>query len=253
MKTSISLAYHDVFNESTAESGFQNLSAIKYKISSNYFEDHIKSIAIHCDKEHINKEKIILTFDDGGKSSITIIAPLLELNGFKGYFFIPTQFINHSGYLTDQDILELDHRGHFLGVHSHSHPPNISALDFGQIKYEWEQSIMILHNILNKNILYASVPNGYYSRDSLLILSENGVKVIFTSKPSTNYTIENGVKVIGRFPVTSGVKTKEILQFLTPYSIQRLKLLMKWHLLNIAKKILGKSYSKFQNLIIKIF
>jgi len=161
-KKLVFLMYHDVFDSSFSESGFQNVSAIKYKISRHSFEEQIKEIATYCNSRSISSNDVFFTFDDGGKSFFTFIGPILEKFGFRGYFFISTMFIGQPGFLTDQEIVELDRRGHFIGVHSHSHPPNISSLGFDQIKYEWQQSLLILNKILNKNVRYASIPGGFF-------------------------------------------------------------------------------------------
>lgn len=242
--------YHDVFDNSFIESGFQNIGAIKYKIYRQPFEEQIKTITTYCEEMLIDKENVFLTFDDGGKSFFTIIAPVLEKCGFKGYFFITTQFINTTGFLTSQEIIELDRRGHFIGVHSHTHPQNISALGLDQIKYEWEQSLITLDRILNKKVSYASIPGGFYSNDSLSVLKNIGVKVIFTSKPSSSYALQNGVKVIGRYSVTREMKTEDVLNLMKPYSINKLKQWIKWRILKLAKKILGKFYFKIQTSIL---
>jgi peptidoglycan/xylan/chitin deacetylase (PgdA/CDA1 family) len=241
--------YHDVFDYSSTESGFQNVGAIKYKLSKQSFEEQIKTIAGYCEEQLINKEDIYLTFDDGGESFLTIIAPVLERYGLKGFFFISTQFIGHAGFLSAQEIIELDKRGHFIGVHSHSHPQNISLLDLDEIKYEWCHSLNILKGIISKSVQYASIPNGFFSKDSLLILRECGVKIIFSSEPKSSYKDHNGLKLIGRYTVTREMKTKDVLKLLKPYSFIKMKQFIKWRILKLVKIILGKFYFNIRTLI----
>lgn len=250
MNKLISLMYHDVYDVSVTESGFQNIGALIYKTSKLTFEDQLKSIARYCDEKLINKENIYLTFDDGGKSFLSIIAPTIEKYGFRGYFFITTRLINSLGFLTTEDIIELDQRGHFIGTHSHSHPKNISALTYTELESEWVESVKILEGILMKSIKHASIPGGFYSNDSLVALKNIGIKVIFTSKPSTSYAIQNGIKVFGRHPITSEMKTKDVMNLLKPYSIIRIKQLTKWRILQFAKRYLGRLYFTIQNIIL---
>lgn len=248
----VSLMYHDIFEQSVTESGFQNISALTYKISRESFEGQIKEISDYCVRHSIEKKDLCFSFDDGGKSFLTLIAPLLENYGFKGYFFITTKFINTSGFLTTADIVELDQRGHYIGTHSHSHPQNIASLDFNQIKDEWEQSLNILNEILNKKVLYASVPGGFFSMDTFSILKEKGVKLIFTSTPSSVTKVIDNVSLVGRYAVVSGMKTEEVVRLIKPYSLVRLKMWVKWQVLKFLKKILGKFYFNLQTFILNL-
>ena len=228
MNTVVALMYHDVFNLSVTESGFQNIGAIKYKISRQSFEDQIKTISNYCEKQQINKESICLTFDDGGISFLTIIAPILEKYGFKGYFFISTKLINAFGFLTAKNIVELDVRGHIIGTHSHSHPKNISELSYWQIKSEWVESTVILKAILKKSIEHASIPGGFFSSASEKALFSIGVNVIFTSNPTSSIKFVNSKMIIGRYCITQGMASEVIVNLLKPFSLSRIMFSLRW-------------------------
>jgi len=251
MTKMISLMYHDVYSLSATESGFQNDGAIKYKISKKIFKEHIEQISIYCVNHFIEKKNILLTFDDGGNSFLTVIAPILEMYGFRGYFFITTKLINTPGFLTSEAIKQLDIRGHVIGTHSHTHPINISTLSDQGIEYEWVASLQILKDILKKSVEYASIPGGFFSSFSAKVLFSKGVNVIFTSNPSTSIKFEDTKMIIGRYSVTQGMTSREVLDILRPFSMIRIKLAIYWNMLNIAKLILGKNYFKLRNKLIK--
>ena len=86
--------YHDVYDKKKAESGFQNQEALVYKINVIDFENQVKKISSFKEKYDIR-----FTFDDGGSSFYTLIAPILEKYNFKGYYFISSDFINKKGFL----------------------------------------------------------------------------------------------------------------------------------------------------------
>jgi peptidoglycan/xylan/chitin deacetylase (PgdA/CDA1 family) len=242
MKGILSLMYHDVLDNNFKISGFQNPEAIKYKIQKENFEEQIGAISRKIETNHLKRDKIFLTFDDGGNSFTNIIAPILEKYGLKGYFFITTKFINEDGFISEKDIIELDKRGHFIGIHSHSHPANISLLQPEHLKFEWEQSLKILNKILRKDILYASIPGGFFSKSSLSVLSENGIKFIFTSDPKLEIKEAMGVKIIGRFPITKNIGNHQINSLMRPYSFLKIKKIARWNALKFIKKILGRHY-----------
>lgn len=251
MKKLITLMYHDVFNESVTESGFQNIGAIKYKVPRYSFEKQVKMIELYTKIHSINKEDIYLTFDDGGKSFITVIAPILERCGFKGYFFITTNLINTPGFLTAEDIAELDQRGHTIGTHSHTHPKNISVLSGREIKHEWMESMNILKDILQKNVNCASIPGGFFSRDSEEALFSIGINIIFTSNPCSSIKVVDTKTIIGRYSVTQEMTFKDFANLLKPYSMNRIKQSVKWNFLKISKLILGENYFLLRNNLIR--
>lgn len=245
---SFSLMYHDVLDHKLQKSGFQNTEAYKYKIEKQKFEEQIDIVARNIEKRKLEKNNLFLTFDDGGISFIDIIAPVLEKYGLKGYFFITTSYINENGFISKDGIIELDRRGHFIGIHSHTHPPNISLLKKDQLRAEWEQSLEILKGILSKDILYASIPNGFFSDLSLSILSEKGIQFVFTSEPKNLITEENGVKIIGRYVITKNTKKDEVERLMQSFSIIKFKKIILWKVLGIIKRTMGKNYFRVRQL-----
>src|SRR5262249_13734451 len=138
-------------------SGFPSAGARTYKLQHEEFRRHLYAIA------HANPE-VLLTFDDGGVSFYETIAPLLEEHGWRGYFFIATNWIGSGGFLSANQIRALRKRGHLIGTHSCSHPERMSHCPFDQILSEWTESARKLDDILGESIDGGSVPGGYYSR-----------------------------------------------------------------------------------------
>jgi len=245
---SFSLMYHDVLDHELQKSGFQNTEAHKYKIEKQKFEDQIDIVAKNIAKSKLKKNNLFLTFDDGGISFIDIIAPVLEKYGLKGYFFITTSYINENGFLSKDGIVELDRRGHFIGIHSHTHPENISLLKKDQLRAEWEQSLEVLKGILRKDILYASIPGGFFSDLSLTILRERGIQFIFTSEPKNLIREKNGVQIIGRYAITKNTKNDEVEKLMQSFSIMKFKKIIFWKTLEVVKRLLGRDYFRIRQL-----
>jgi peptidoglycan/xylan/chitin deacetylase (PgdA/CDA1 family) len=59
---------------------------------------------------------LLFTFDDGGVSFLDLIAPALERHGWRGLFFIATNWIGSPGFLKASQIAELRQRGHHIGT-----------------------------------------------------------------------------------------------------------------------------------------
>ena len=54
--------------------------------------------------EAVNRDSVFLTVDDGRISTFTCIAPELEKLGWRGHFFVTTDWIRHPGFLTPEQI-----------------------------------------------------------------------------------------------------------------------------------------------------
>jgi len=246
------LMYHDVYDTSIDESGFQTPSAEHYKVQIKEFTKQIRTISEYCELKNISKEKVLLTFDDGGSSFYSVIAPILLKYGFKGYFFITTSFIDTKRFLSTAEIISLHEKGHFIGTHSHTHPARLNNLPLDALEDEWSHSIKMLENILHTKIRYASIPGGSYSRTVGHILEAIGIKYIFTSKPTTKIQyLSSNCKVIGRFAIINTTTISEVINLFIPVSFIRFKQTMKWNLLAILKSLLGDNYLNIRKYILK--
>jgi peptidoglycan/xylan/chitin deacetylase (PgdA/CDA1 family) len=233
--------YHDVYYDMPIESGFQNKTAKKYKISSQKFEEHVAAIDCYLRKKKISKSFVDFTFDDGGESFLTIIAPILEKYGFWGKFYISTNFIGTKGFLNTEQIIELHTRGHIIGSHSHTHPEKMSILDRNNLNNEWEYSQSILHNILGYMPQWASIPNGFSSKSIIRAMVSHGITKIDTSATTTHQSRIGAIIVRGRYAITENMSTDQVLAIVSS-PLYRLKLAIRWYVLAIAKAILGNAY-----------
>ena len=243
------LMYHDIITATLYESGFDTPGANFYKISMSVFETHLDSIRTLIREQRIDKEEIVFTFDDGGVSAYTYIAPLLEKYGFNGHFFVVTDKIGCSGFMTEEQLKELENRNHVIGSHSASHPSKLDELPFEFRLKEWKTSIDRLESILSHPVKEISIPNGYFSCDDVAPLHMLGVKVIFTSKYG-EFLHGNDTIVCGRYAITSGTTAEAITKFLSNGYYRRLYQLRQTFLLAL-KRILGKKYIELKKIIRK--
>ena len=244
----INLMYHDVYEASPHESGFQNESAFRYKIESTTFERHIKIVESAIKEGFWKKGEVVFTFDDGGVSAYTVVAPLLEKHGYKGVFFISTKYIGTPGFLNETQIKELKSRGHIVGSHSHTHPANITEKGV-DLKQEWLESKAILESLVGE-VDTCSIPNGYQSDDVLKSISSCGYKQVYTSRPSTAERMYKDLLVYGRYGIHD-VTTDNDLKRILKSKAYRTKLSSRWFVLTLAKRILGNKYHNVKQNLLK--
>lgn len=247
----IVLMYHDVYRQTDTASGFNTPSASFYKVSAEKFEEQVRFIHHYCQQNNLPLNHIEFTFDDGGESFYSIIAPILEKYGYKGVFFVSTKYIDSPCFLTKAQINELCLRGHVIASHSHSHPKNMSKLSMDELMDEWGKSIQTLENITQVRIEVASIPSGFSSRNVFKSASQSDIKVLYTSVPTTKSIYRCNITTIGRYAVHSDTTLNDISRLISNSSYRNL-ILIKYRLLWIVKKCLGGNYDRIKNLVISI-
>ncbi len=259
-----SLLYHDVVeNDHFEDSGFDSPDANIYKLEKEEFalqlemlHDSYPSLVTRLPEgQNLTKEpphRVLFTFDDGGKSAINHVADLLEKYGWTGYFFITTDRIGEKGFLSEDDIRELDKRGHEIGSHSHTHPDNISSLSDEEIEEEWEKSCSILHDVLGKELICASVPGGFYSNKVRKLASKAGILYLFTSEPNKLIKQEDNIFLIGRYAINNTTKNSLVVD-LASRTISRHQVFQVafWNFKKVLKWVLGDMYIKLRKLLLK--
>ena len=207
-RQALTLLYHDVVpGEDRSVSGFSGSDADLYKHSAAEFGRHIAAIASlrrpvlqvqDLDTHRPLRTPLLLTFDDGGRGAL-LAAKMIEAQGWRGHFFIATDRIGTPGFLSAEDIRELDRRGHIIGSHSATHPLRMAVLSPASILEEWRRSLSALAEILGKPLNAASVPTGSFSQQVAEAAGKAGIRYLFTSEPTPHRSSFRGVAIFGRY------------------------------------------------------
>ena len=249
----ISLMYHDVVERGAHQaSGFGSADAALYKIEPDQFELHlaaINNVVSNCPiliTDLLAAKKVpatpwMITFDDGGVSSYTPIANRLEALGWRAHFFITTDYIGTSGFMTRDQIRELRARGHVIGSHSCSHPLRFAARPWKELKREWSESIYTLSSLLGEPVCIASIPGGQYSRRVAEAAAAEGIKALFTSEPTTGSSEIEGCLVLGRYAIQRWMLPAVAAGMASGQFAPRFKQRLWWEIKKISK-ILGGDY-----------
>ena len=241
--------YHDVFCRDINESGFERERDLPYKMKVDTFEDHVKNISEYCATEGLSKDNIVFTFDDGGKSFYSVVAPILEKYGYKGLFFISTKYIGTDTFLNEAEIISLHKRGHIIGSHAHTHE-HLYTLSDKQLEEEWKRSTKILRCIIGEKVRYASIPNGDTSNRVICNAQKYGIEYVYTSEPTTKVCDWNGVNVLGRYVLMGNSSTDYVMSIIKSKKT-RAFLICKRTVLKMIKSVLGQYYVKLKNMLIR--
>lgn len=251
----VALEYHDVV-ESPAwdQSGFTGAGANSYKVSTRDFEEHLRALAdivvadsrgildLLADDTTQPRPHVIFTFDDGGVTAFTEIAPRLERHGRRGHFFIATDRIGTPGFLTAHQLCVLRDRGHIVGTHSCSHPLRMSDLSNDELEREWRGSVAALSEILGEPVTVGSLPGGALSEAVAQTAAAAGLKILFTSEPVVSTWAAGECTLIGRYTVRQTTSTPMVLAAAMGARLPWILQWTRWNALKVTKAAAGPSY-----------
>jgi peptidoglycan/xylan/chitin deacetylase (PgdA/CDA1 family) len=250
----VTLAYHDVvFAGRTEDSGFRGPAAAPYKVERELFLRHLEAIASRTCRPATTAEvltaaagpdrPLLLTFDDGGTSAM-MTAELLEQRGWRAHFFVPTDLIGTSGFVTRNDIAALADRGHIIGSHSCSHPPRMWTMSLEALVDEWRRSSDVLGMVVGRPVDVAAVPGGFYSSRVARAASQAGIRVLFTSEPVRRMASIDDCLVLGRFRMLRTTPADEAAALSTGRSGPAVRQWVEWQLKKAAKVVVGRAYER---------
>jgi peptidoglycan/xylan/chitin deacetylase (PgdA/CDA1 family) len=256
----ISLIYHDAIEGGANESsGFNWPDAALYKLEVGVFDEHLQAIARVCERPAVisdilsaglsptsSPRKWMITFDDGGVSAYTHIAERLEELGWRGHFFIATDYIGAKGFMDRAQIRELRRRGHAIGSHSCSHPLRMASCGLRQIEREWSVSVALLSDLLGERVDLASIPGGQYSRRVAEAAAQAGIRSLFTSEPTIRRRQIAGCLTLGRYAIQRWTSPRTAAAIASGKVVPRARQALLWLAKKMAKAAWGERYLKFR-------
>jgi peptidoglycan/xylan/chitin deacetylase (PgdA/CDA1 family) len=251
----IAIMYHDIVESGGGEaSGFSGAVAAVYKVERARFDEHLEALAAvsrrkpvtvrAMDEIEARGSGLFITFDDGGRSAYTHAASALERHGWRGHFFVATNYIDAPAFLSTKELRELHDRGHVVGSHSASHPLQMAWLSWDDILREWRTSIQRLSEVLRQRVCFASVPGGHFSKAVARAASEAGIKILFTSEPTTKVYRVDQCTIVGRYTIHRSTPSYVVASVASGNAMPRIKQLLLWNTKKIAKALGGRGYLK---------
>lgn len=119
-----------------------------------------------------NRNKCLITFDDGLQDVYRVVYPELTKRGIPLLMFVITDFLDTEGYITTEELLEMAENPLVtIGSHGLSHEL-FKNLDLNNKRRELLESKEILERLLHKPVKYFAYSHGQYDDSTLDILSE---------------------------------------------------------------------------------
>jgi peptidoglycan/xylan/chitin deacetylase (PgdA/CDA1 family) len=240
----VSLVYHDVAPPHRRDTvGFPGPVSGAYKLDPDRFCRHLDAVAATGVRIGLYREgpQALLTFDDGGASSLWI-AGELERRGWRGAFFVVTARIGTPGFIDAEGVRELVARGHEVGSHSHSHPSYMARRDERFLAEEWRTSREVLREVLGAWPGAAAVPGGSVSRPVIEQAAQAGYERLFTSTPQVRVRRHAGAVVLGRYTIWATDSPRLTAALVERRPAPRARRWLAWQVKSAAKRVSPRVY-----------
>jgi peptidoglycan/xylan/chitin deacetylase (PgdA/CDA1 family) len=147
--------------------------------------------------------RVVITFDDGCETDLTVAAPILRQADFRATFYITIGHLGRPGYLVPQQVRELSDAGFDIGSHSMTHP-YLSDLDDSELHREIVLSKIQLEEMIGRPVLDFSCPGGRWNSRVAAIARQAGYRSITTSRVAANRPTSDPFQ-LARIPVMRGM------------------------------------------------
>lgn len=238
-----SIIYHDVVERHSDDSGFAGAAAARYKYFRDEFDSQLDAISAAAKYHAVTvneffsrprKHLFLFTVDDGGSCSL-YIADQLQKRGWQGHFFVVSDLIGSTGFVSKADIRELYARGHVVGSHSCTHPHWMSDLAPAELDREWGDSVAALSDITGAVVTAASVPGGACAPHVVTSARDAGIRTLFNSEPTTQVYFDGSCAVFGRFSSKQGVSAKRAAALVHGTGSARMRQSLTWGIKRAVK------------------
>lgn len=146
-----------------------------YWISEDCFRQIVDLVAVRPDRD-----RIVITFDDGNASDATIGVPALRARGLKGQFFVLADRIDRPGYLSTAQIREMVAEGMGIGLHGAAHR-DWRGLDAVALDGETRIARETVERAAGQAVSSVAIPFGAYNARVIRKLQREGFARIYTS------------------------------------------------------------------------
>ena len=136
-------------------------------------------------KQTLPEKPVILSFDDGYEDNHRVVLPMLEERGMKAVFYVVTNDIGLPGYMTWNNLFDMERRGMEIGSHTANHIP-LTTLPPEKQREELRLSKLMLEWKGLKTIYSFSYPTGAYDARIVAMLAEEDYLTAVTGEAGLN-------------------------------------------------------------------
>jgi peptidoglycan/xylan/chitin deacetylase (PgdA/CDA1 family) len=149
-------------------------SQMDWLAERGYHAVTIGQLAAHLKRNQpLPAKPIVITFDDGWADGYTVAFPILKKHNFSGTFYVYTNALDHTQFLTWAQVEEMSAAGMDFQSHTLSHP-HLRKLTPEAAMKEIADSKAILEERLSKPVTSFDYPFGEYNASVIDLVKRAG-------------------------------------------------------------------------------
>jgi peptidoglycan/xylan/chitin deacetylase (PgdA/CDA1 family) len=164
--------------------------------------------------EPLPSKPVIITLDDGYQDLYSAAFPILASHGFTAVAYIVTGFVGNPGYITKDEILQMDQYGIEIGAHTVNHV-NLARSPQPWMSYQLLQSKSWLEKLVGHPVPDMAYPSGKYNYQVITAVERAGYYSAVTEEFSYLHS-EADRYVWARVRVSAGESMKMFVANLGP-------------------------------------
>jgi peptidoglycan/xylan/chitin deacetylase (PgdA/CDA1 family) len=224
---------------------------MRYILSRDSFQAQIKWLQQNgwgglCVSEALNfpaEKSVAITFDDGCETDLITAAPILRESGFNATFYITAGFVGKAGYLSPEQLRQLQSVGFEIGCHSMTHA-YLNDLALPDLRREISDAGKKIEDIIGNRVEHFSCPGGRYDAKALAAAKDAGYRSVATSRAHANSSATNPF-LLGRVAILRAMDNAGFQRVCTGDALRKMRWLESAR--GVAKKVLGnKLYDRFR-------
>lgn len=179
------LYYHSILNEPGNE---LRMPPEQFEEQMKYLSDHGYHVLtidqlynVLYENGTAPEKPVVITFDDGYSDNFTQAFPIMQKYHFSGTVFMVSSFVNGQGFLTEDQLKQLQAAGWAIGGHTKNHT-NLTTVSINATVKELKDSRTFLEHLLGQPLKYFAYPYGGYRADIKEAVKEDGYLLAFTTE-----------------------------------------------------------------------
>lgn len=174
---------------------------------------------------------VLLTIDDGCRSVLTRVEPLLSRYGLRATLFVttdPTAYVfdparPEQARLADEELCGLDSSVFDVEAHGRTHRP-LTQLSNAELAAELEGARQDLGGVLGRPVRYMACPGGWYDDRVLRFAHNAGYEAVCVSDSGAIHVGDDPMR-LRRINVAGTVNADRFARLLSPFGLARLRFL----------------------------
>ena len=183
--------------------------------------------------------RVLITFDDGDRSNVEVVLPMLAERGLVAEFFVTADFVGTRGMLRAADLRTLATAGMGLQSHGVSHR-FLEDLDLAELATELADSKTRLEALGGQPVTALALPGGRGGERERVAALAHGFRHLFGSVPGPNRGARSG-HWLQRFAVRRSLDLAGFAALVEWHGVAPRVAAARHRLLALSKQMLGNT------------